>query len=861
MYMVGGIAGVIFAWRVGPRLGRFGGKKEKDKLIYRFEPHSYYLIGLGTIILWFGWYGFNAGSTMQLSQGNSKVAARIFATTSLSPSAAILTTFFERLIRSNRCPDPARMCNSAIAGLVAITACCADVEAWAAVLIGAIAGWVYLFAEQFLERIRVDDPLGAFAVHGACGCWGTLAVGLFGADWSDHPASLKQFASQCVGIVTISAWTSAMSLFCLFTYERLAPLRVPPDQELKGLDEFMFTNLNPTGPDFSSAPEGRVAIVITDVQSSTKLWAVDELMMSSATALHDHVIRTEIANHNGYEITTEGDAFQIAFPSSDSAVRFCIAVQSSLVAAKWSETLAQHVDAAIECKGPDKVRAGLRVRMGIDVGWCDRRLHSTTRTFRYKGSAHTVVKAMVDALPGGGVTAISHRVLADIAPQIKALGRISICDLGTHILSDKLTSPVGLSSVTEKLFANNVMSMGPLGTLKQTGPGFKEAPGVTSDHTMGGGFAQRSDDRLSVAEGSSPASATEVESIGSAFFGEEQKTDTKVVICFASILAPKENTPVTVESKTPSARISRRFSFQPQQTPDSNKTADDNSSSAPNDPSIPCLTDSISNSRRSSTAMTPSSIMSKATKDSALSEKVLRDATRLIRSTLGRFSGYECQEDQGVFMLAFKTSSCAVLWGSFIGGLVTSRLKGQCVLAAGMHVDTPTEIRPHDTTGRADYFGTVVNASARVHSQARKAVGFGLSQVFLTRAVRADADAQLRGSEFISASQGLEYTSFGTATLKGFKDPVELFNVQYCGADDEDLHSRRDSRTSIDSARLSFGYGESSDGEDDNSRNNGGGEIDAHSDSRMSLRTGIPRLLREVAQKIEQIKDVSSLPV
>jgi Amt family ammonium transporter len=129
------------------------------------------------MILWFGWYGFNPGST--LGMGSTGLIGLVTLNTTLGAGAALLSCVFYQYARSGKWELPYTL-NGALAGLVAITAGCAFVAPWAAVIIGLVAGVLVVLAADAIERLRIDDPVGAFAVHGACGIWGTLAIGLFG---------------------------------------------------------------------------------------------------------------------------------------------------------------------------------------------------------------------------------------------------------------------------------------------------------------------------------------------------------------------------------------------------------------------------------------------------------------------------------------------------------------------------------------------------------------------------------------------------------------------------------------------------------------------------------------------------------
>merc|ERR1719310_1882094 len=190
--MTGGWAAMVGAKVVGPRLGRF----QKGIPDATFSGHSAALQVLGTFLLWFGWYGFNPGSTL-LIHGYARDAARAAVTTTLAAaSGAVVGLYIKRLLptRFGGSPgvwDLGHTCNSLLGGLVGIPAGTSVVTPWAALIIGFIAAWVYHGASCLMRKLKIDDPLDAFAVHGACGFWGCIAVGFFAVgDYTGKDAGL-----------------------------------------------------------------------------------------------------------------------------------------------------------------------------------------------------------------------------------------------------------------------------------------------------------------------------------------------------------------------------------------------------------------------------------------------------------------------------------------------------------------------------------------------------------------------------------------------------------------------------------------------------------------------------------------------
>jgi len=173
VHAVGGVTALVGAWLLGPRIGRFNENGTANVI----AGHSLPLATIGVFILWFGWYGFNAGST--LGFGEPEVVARIAANTTLAPATGALAGMITAWVKWGK-PDLTLALNGALAGLVGITAPCAVVGLGSSIWIGLIGGILVVFGIDWLNRLRIDDPVGAVPVHCLVGIWGTLAVGIFG---------------------------------------------------------------------------------------------------------------------------------------------------------------------------------------------------------------------------------------------------------------------------------------------------------------------------------------------------------------------------------------------------------------------------------------------------------------------------------------------------------------------------------------------------------------------------------------------------------------------------------------------------------------------------------------------------------
>ncbi len=244
VHMTGGLTGLVGTVLLRPRLGKY----RIDGTVAAMPGHNLPMSVVGTLILAFGWFGFNAGSTLAASSPRvALVAVNTLLASSAGAVAALLYVWW-----TLRKPDVGMACNGLLGGLVAITASCAFVSPASAVLVGGVAGVVVVWTVALLEkRLRVDDPVGAVAVHGACGTWGALAVGLFadgsgGAGWNGVAGPVRglffgdpgQLAAQLVGVITNAALVVSLSWAFFTLVDRAIGNRVPPEVEQAGLDAF-----------------------------------------------------------------------------------------------------------------------------------------------------------------------------------------------------------------------------------------------------------------------------------------------------------------------------------------------------------------------------------------------------------------------------------------------------------------------------------------------------------------------------------------------------------------------------------------------------------------------------------------------
>jgi Amt family ammonium transporter len=237
VHSVGGWAALIGAAALGPRPGKYGKGEDGRVRVNAFPGRNIPLAALGTLLLFFGWFGFNGASTGIATVGGGGIwsglnIARICVVTTLSAAAGAIAALVTSWIRFKK-PHYFMALNGLLAGLVGITASCAVVSPGASIVIGFIAGILVVFSIEFIDKtLKVDDPVGASSVHLVCGIWGTLAVGIWGNAGDDgalgllHGGGFTQLGIQALGVLAVGAWAAAASLIMFLTIKAVIGLRV-----------------------------------------------------------------------------------------------------------------------------------------------------------------------------------------------------------------------------------------------------------------------------------------------------------------------------------------------------------------------------------------------------------------------------------------------------------------------------------------------------------------------------------------------------------------------------------------------------------------------------------------------------------
>jgi Amt family ammonium transporter len=238
----GALAGLAGALLLGPRIGKFNADGKANAI----PGHNMAYTTLGVIILWFGWFGFNPGSTLSVDFGGVGFFAYVALNTNLAAAAGVLGAVITSWVVIKK-PDLSMMLNGAIAALVAITAACAFVSPWAAIVIGLVAGAIVVFGVLLVEKAGIDDPIGALAAHGMAGVWGTISLGFLtlpeqaeklatGSAGLFYGGGFHQLGVQALGLLAVGAFTFTASFGVLWLMKVTVGIRTEPEVESAGLD-------------------------------------------------------------------------------------------------------------------------------------------------------------------------------------------------------------------------------------------------------------------------------------------------------------------------------------------------------------------------------------------------------------------------------------------------------------------------------------------------------------------------------------------------------------------------------------------------------------------------------------------------
>jgi Amt family ammonium transporter len=235
VHAMGGFAALAAAIVLGPRIGKYN----RDRSANTIPGHNLPLAAIGAFILWFGWFGFNPGSTLG-AVGNWELIGTVVTNTFLASAAGGISTMIYTYYRYGKI-DITMVINGVLAGLVGITAGCNVVEAHSAIIIGVIAGILVDVAVIFIDKLKIDDPVGAVAVHGVNGLFGTLAVGLFAAEGGLlFGGGSDLFVTQLIGVITIASFSFVVTYILFKIIDKTIGIRISREEEIAGIDAASF---------------------------------------------------------------------------------------------------------------------------------------------------------------------------------------------------------------------------------------------------------------------------------------------------------------------------------------------------------------------------------------------------------------------------------------------------------------------------------------------------------------------------------------------------------------------------------------------------------------------------------------------
>ena len=260
IHTVGGVTAFIGAAMLGARIGKYTKEPDGKVRVNAIPGHSLTLGALGVFILWFGWYGFNGAAAADVTQ-----MAQILGNTTIAPAVATVACMTFTWARSGK-PDVSMCLNASLAGLVAITATCATVDAVGAAVIGAVSGVLVVLAVEFIDfKLHVDDPVGAVAVHGCNGIWGTLSDGLFNTSSGlFYGGGAAHLGIQALGVLSVGVYTAVVMTIVFFLLKKTVGLRVSAEEEIMGLDisehalASAYADFRPVAPGFQGGSTGPV---------------------------------------------------------------------------------------------------------------------------------------------------------------------------------------------------------------------------------------------------------------------------------------------------------------------------------------------------------------------------------------------------------------------------------------------------------------------------------------------------------------------------------------------------------------------------------------------------------------------------
>lgn len=308
VHLCGGLTALLGAWFLGPRIGKYD-KEGKSRAI---QGHNIAIAALGLFILWFGWFGFTGGMVQNLTADSAEVLGKVLVNVNLSAATCVCTVVLTTWIKYGKSDVPLSL-NGILMGLVVITPAADTVSAGSAMLMAVLAGIVMVFGVEFVDEVlKIDDPVGAFTIHGIGGAMGTLLVGFFsdGTGTGGHRGlllggGLRVLGIQLLGVIAVAVWVGGVMYLVFKAVKKSNGLRVEPEDELIGLDESEHA-LGSAYPNFTLLPDATEYFYIGDKVKQIELTSRDEIPEDKKTekpARTEEAVPAGVENKKGLKLT------------------------------------------------------------------------------------------------------------------------------------------------------------------------------------------------------------------------------------------------------------------------------------------------------------------------------------------------------------------------------------------------------------------------------------------------------------------------------------------------------------------------------------------------------------------------------
>jgi len=658
VHLTGGICAFMMAWIVGPREGRFDANGQLQPL----QSHNLVLAATGTLLLVVGWFGFNGGSVLAASGGSAALAGRVCVVTAIGAACGGIGSF-GIVWYTSRFIKLEALCNGILAGLVSVTAGAGALSPGMAAVTGIIGGIIYQGTSNALFMMQIDDPLDAAPIHGACGVWGLMAVGLFAdPDYSGGMAGLfygepKQLAYQIVGALVIMTWAGGITGCCFKGLSMISKttLRVPLSIELAGDLVLYGGSAYPQFEEDKTPADGEMCCVCTCAEGADALWEWDKEVTQAAMDIITATTSDSVVRCNGLKISDDkhgaADKLVIIFNNVLDATHFCIQSQIDLHKSPWPAALDDHPSCA-----KTEFFAGLRLKMCINLGTGEKFLdRANGSALCYKGPVVDRCKQLLDATEDGGGVLMSTTTLqnlqANYSHRLHEIGAMSVLDAGKFQVPEML-DPISLIQVA------------PTPLLGRGGPR------MTSSCVM---LAKP----YCMAPGAVPGS--------------------KVCLIFCAL--------------------------------------------------TPQLPKSASPQEKDDAAMIGSD---------------------LLNARAAAHGGYVTKTSNGVSLLSFPTEEDGFSFTKDLAAQIVGVEHGKFSFNVGLHTGIPISVAPNKASGRADYLGPVVNATARL-------MALSMDKKELFKKGNSAAAVSIDSYEVLSAASQAELVHQGKFELKGLSEGMQTY--------------------------------------------------------------------------------------